>query len=63
MKNTMHNLTNRGVCDIISSKYLIHTYKKDRSDNMTIRADGRFQAQIDYGYDEFGKRKRKTIYG
>ena len=27
------------------------------------RKDGYFQMQIDCGYDEFGKRKRKTIYG
>ena len=37
MKNTMHNLTNRGVCDIISSKYLIHTYKKDKRSSIPIR--------------------------
>lgn len=27
------------------------------------RNDGYYQIQIDCGYDEFGKRKRKTIYG
>ncbi len=27
------------------------------------RKDGYFQIQVDCGYDEFGKRKRKTIYG
>lgn len=27
------------------------------------RADGRYQTQIECGYDEFGKRKRRTIYG
>ncbi len=30
---------------------------------ITKRADGRFESQVNCGYDEFGKRKRKTIYG
>lgn len=31
--------------------------------NITKRPDNRYQTQVDCGFDEFGKRKRKTIYG